>query len=67
MSTSAHLNVFPLDSYNMFLDMDWLYLHMTKVDCYDKAIKYLDENGEQRVLLGVESVGSTNIHGISPI
>jgi len=32
----------------MLLGMDWLYLHRTKVDCYDKAI----ENGELRVLQG---------------
>jgi len=33
----------------MLLDMDWLYLHMTKVKFYDKAIECLDDNGEQRV------------------
>jgi len=36
----------------MLLGMDWLYLHRTKVDCYDKAIECLDENGEQRTLRG---------------
>ena len=29
-----------------------MYLHRTKVDCYDKAIECLDDNGEQRVLRG---------------
>ena len=52
MPTSEHLNVLLLGSYSMILGMDWLYLHMTKVDYYDKAIKFLDENGEQRILQG---------------
>ena len=39
MSTSTHLNVFSLGSYNMLLGMDWLYLHRTKVDCYEKSIE----------------------------
>ena len=50
MSTLVHLNVLPLGSYYMFLGMDWLYLHRTKVDYYDKAIECLDENGEPIVL-----------------
>ena len=36
----------------MLLGMDWLYLHRTKVDCYDKAIECLDDNGEKRILQG---------------
>ena len=36
----------------MLLGMDQLYLHRTKVDCYDKAIECLDDNGEQRVFQG---------------
>jgi len=50
MPTSTHLNVLPLESYNMLLGMGRLYLDRTKVDCYDKAIECLDENGERRVL-----------------
>ena len=38
MPTKTHLNVLPLGSYKMLLGMDWLYLHMTKVDFYDKAL-----------------------------
>lgn len=44
MSTATHLNVLPLGSYNMLLGMDWLYLHRTKVDCYDKEIECVDDN-----------------------
>ena len=50
MPTSTHLNVPPLGSYNVILGMDWLYIHKTKVDYYDKAIEFLDDNGEQRIL-----------------
>eukprot|EP00253_Pinus_taeda_P005387 PITA_05387 len=52
MPALVHLNVLPLGSYIMILDMDWLYLHSTKVDCYDKDIKCLDDNGEKRILQG---------------
>ena len=66
MHTSAHLNVLPLGSYSMLLGMDWLYLHRTKVDCYDKSIKCLDDNGEHRTLQGKKkatSVGmATSMH-----
>jgi len=50
MSTSTHLNALSLGSYSMLLGMDWLYIHKTKVDCYDKAIECLDANEEPRVL-----------------
>jgi len=52
MPTSTRLNVFPLGSYNMVLGMDWLYVHRTKVDCYEKSIEFLDDNGEWRILQG---------------
>ena len=43
MPTLAHMNVLLLGSYSMVLGMDWLYLHRTKMDCYDKAIEFLDD------------------------
>jgi len=36
----------------MLLGMDWLYLHRTNVDCYDKVIGSVDDNGEPRALQG---------------
>ena len=42
MSTSVHINLLLLGSCNMLLGMDWLYIHMTKVDFYDKAIESLE-------------------------
>jgi len=61
MPTLAHLNVFLLISYNMFLGMAWLYLHRTKVDCYDKSIEFMDDNGEHIVLKCKKKVTSTKI------
>lgn len=36
----------------MLLGIDQLHLHDTKVDCYEKAIDFLDDNGENRILQG---------------
>lgn len=50
MSTSTHLNVFLLGSYNMLLGMDQLYIQRTKVDCYDKAIEVLDMKNRENLV-----------------
>jgi len=52
MSTTIQLNVLPLGSYGMLLGIDWLYLHKTKVDFYDKAIERLDDNRENIISQG---------------
>ena len=52
MSTIVHLNILALGSYSMLLGMYWLYLDMNKMDCYDKSIELLDDNGEPRFLQG---------------
>ena len=41
MTTSTHLNVLLLGLYSMLLGIDWLYIHRTKGDCYDKDIECL--------------------------
>ena len=48
--TSTHLILIPLGSYSMVLGMDWLLIHKTKVDFYDKVIEFLDDDEERRVL-----------------
>ena len=48
--TSTHINVLPLVSYNMILGMDWLSTHRTKVDFYEKAIEFPDDDEEKRTL-----------------
>lgn len=52
MPMSAHLNVIPFHSYDMLLGMDWLFIHKTKVDLYEKAIECLDDDGERIILKG---------------
>jgi len=47
MPKSTHVNVLPLGSYSMLLDMDCFFIHRTKVDFYDKC---LDDDGERRIL-----------------
>jgi len=49
----------------MLLGMDWLYLHRTNVDFYDKAIKCLDENGEPRVVQGKKK--ATSVRMVTPM
>jgi len=51
-ATLAHLNVLSLGSYSMILGMDWLVIHQSKVDFYDKAIECFDNDGERRILQG---------------
>ena len=52
MLALVHLNLLLLGSYSMFLGIGWLYLYRTKVDCYDKDIECLDDNGEKIILQG---------------
>lgn len=61
MPTTTHLNVMSLVSYNMLLGMDWLYLHKTKVDYYNKYIKCVDNNGKPRVLQGKKKATSVSM------
>ena len=61
MPTSTHLNALPLGSYNTFLGMDCLYLHKTRVDCYDKVIECLDDNGEHMILQGKKKATSVRM------
>jgi len=41
--------------------MDWLHLHRTKVDCYEKADECVDENGEPRILQGKKKATSVRM------
>ena len=61
MPTTTPLNVLSLGSYIMLLGMDWLYLHRNKVDCYDKGIECVDDNGEPRVLHGKKKATSVRM------
>ena len=45
----------------MLLGMDWLYLHRTKVECYEKFIDCVDDNGEPRLLQGKKKATSVRM------
>jgi len=34
----------------MILGMDWLFTKWTKIECYEKDIECLDDDGEKRIL-----------------
>lgn len=61
MPKSTHLNVLPLQSYNILLGMDWLFIHRTKVDFYDKVIEFLNDDGERRMLQGKKNPTSVRM------
>ena len=45
VSTTMHLNVLLLGSYNVLIDMDWLEQHRAKVDYFNKLVKCIDGKG----------------------
>ena len=61
MPTSVHLNVLPLGSCSMLFSMDWLYIHRTKIDFYDRGIECLDDDEERRILQGKKKPTSVRI------
>jgi hypothetical protein len=44
--TWGNLNIFPLDSYDVLIGMNWLEAHQVKLDFYNKTFDYIDENGK---------------------
>ena len=54
--TYADLNVFPLGSYDILIGMDWLEAHKVKLDCYNKTIECIDEEGNPWVVRGISKV-----------
>ena len=54
--TYADLNVIPLCSYDILIGMDWLEMHIVKLDCYNKTFECIDEEGNTRVLKGIPKI-----------
>jgi hypothetical protein len=54
LHTQATLNILPLGSYDVLLGMDWLVVHKEKLNCYDKTLECEDEEGNMRVLQGIQ-------------
>ena len=51
--TKVILNILLLGSYKMLIGMDWLELHIAKVDCYDKIVESIDDKGQSKVIKGI--------------
>ena len=49
----ADLNVLPLGSYHVLVRMDWLESHHAILDCRDKVISCLNDEGQQGEVKGV--------------
>jgi hypothetical protein len=46
-SISIWINIIPLGSYDYITSMDWLEKHHVVLDCYNKTITCLDDEGHQ--------------------
>jgi hypothetical protein len=53
LSMRVSLNILPLGSYDLLLDMDWLVSHKEKLNCYEKTLEGKDEEGNARTLQGI--------------
>jgi len=54
MSTTITLNLLLLGLYDVLIDMYWLVAHRTKVDCYNKFLECLSDEGEEIILQGIK-------------
>jgi predicted aspartyl protease len=53
LDTKVVVNIIPLGSYDCLIGMDWLEKHCVVLDCYNKTIKCLDEEGQQGKIQGI--------------
>ena len=51
--THADLNILPLGSYGLLIEMDWLEKHTVILNCYDKRFSCLDYQGNTIVVKGI--------------
>jgi hypothetical protein len=56
LSTKVDVNIIPLGSYDCLIGMDWLEKHHVVLDCYNKPITFLDEEGKQSKVQGIPRV-----------
>jgi hypothetical protein len=48
-----NMNILPLGSYDMIIEMDWLEQHKVLLDCYTKILNYKDDFGTTRTTQGI--------------
>jgi hypothetical protein len=56
LNTKVDVNIIPLGSYGCLIGMDWLEKHHIVLDCYNKTITCLDEEGKQGKIQGISRV-----------
>ena len=54
--TCVDLNVLPLGSYDVLIEMVWLEAHRVKLDCYNKTFECTYEEGNPIVVKGIPKV-----------
>ena len=50
--TEVNLNILPLGSYDLLIGMDWLEKKKTLMNCWDKTLHCVDEEGKPFTLKG---------------
>jgi hypothetical protein len=55
LPTQANLNILLLGSYDLFIGMDWLASHKTKLDYYSKTLECENEEGRRVTLQGIQN------------
>jgi hypothetical protein len=56
LNTKVDVNIIPLGSYDCLIGMDWLEKHHDVLECYNKTITCLDEEGQQGKVQGIPIV-----------
>ena len=51
--TKENLNALHLGSYDALIGMDWLEVHRANVDCYEKVLECIDEEGSPGLVRGI--------------
>ena len=56
LNTKVDVNIIPLGSYDCLIGMDWLEKHHVVLDCYNKTIACIDEEGKKGNIQGIPRV-----------
>ena len=51
--THVNVNILPLGSYDQFIGMDWLEENKVFLNCFDKTITCIDNNGNNIKVKGI--------------
>jgi hypothetical protein len=56
LNTKVDVNIIPLGSYDCLIGMDWWGKHHVVLDCFNKTITCLDEEGKHRKIQDIPRV-----------